>query len=457
MQHGPALFQSSAVQQAGTVWQQAFSQCQHLERTIQEGTVGLVRVPRGPAVRVPAGTMSFVSAWCHGGLGCVPIAGVLEPASFVDGQLPSDLLIPLVLLTVDQGMVQVPVVNVGYQDRWLQPKAVLGELHIAQSYSSGSTVQIQRDEQQRVVTVQSIQGAAAPGIDFSQLMWPSLSAQEQEQVRAVLEKYRDTFNPTPVRQRYRRLAPSQYELVKAHIKELVDRKLNAKMRKDAFPLPRIEESLDALSCAKWFSMLDLASGYNQVPMPEQDREKTAFCTPFGLFEFNRMAFGLCNAPSTFQRLMERIFGDQSFHSLLLYLDDVVIFSQTFQQHLQCLDMVLGRLKQNLKLKLQKKFFQAEVSYLDHVISATGVSSDPEKICVVAERKRPSSVKELRSFLGFASYYRCFVKGFAHLAAPLHRLVSALEGSRKQPRPRLQGTLGQHWDEACEESFLGLKS
>ncbi|KAG5268959.1 hypothetical protein AALO_G00196750 [Alosa alosa] len=118
---------------------------------------------------------------------------------------------------------------------------------------------------------------------------------------------------------------------------------NAKTRRDAFPLPRIEESLDALSGAHWFSTLDLASGYNQVPVAEKDRMKTAFCTPFGLFEFNRMPFGLCNAPSTFQRLMERKFGAQHFQTLLLYLDDVIVFSSTIQDHLQRLDAVLTRL------------------------------------------------------------------------------------------------------------------
>lgn len=237
------------------------------------------------------------------------------------------------------------------------------------------------------------------------------------------------------------------------------RQLNAKTRKDAFPLPRIEETLDALSGAKWFSTLDLASGYNQVLVQEQDREKTAFCTPFGLFEFNRMPFGLCNAPGTFQRLMERIFGDHSFHALLLYLDDVVIFSTTFQQHLERLEMVLQRLEQhNLKLKLKKcKFFQSEVSYLGHVISASGVATDPEKIRAVAEWKRPSTVKELRSFLGFASYYRRFVAGFAAFAAPLHKLVGALEGTRKKPGPRLRGQVDQHWNQDCEEAFQAQKS
>lgn len=184
------------------------------------------------------------------------------------------------------------------------------------------------------------------------------------------------------------------------------RQLNHKTRKDAYPLPRIEEPLDALTGARWFSTLDLASGYNQVPMAEADKAKTAFCTPFSLFEFNRMPFGLCNAPSTFQRLMERIFGDQRFQSLLLYLDDIVIFSSSFQMHLQRLELVLERLQQHgLKLKLRKcHFFQLEVQYLGYVISAAEVATDPGKIKAVAEWRHPRNVKELRSFLGFASYY-----------------------------------------------------
>ncbi len=177
---------------------------------------------------------------------------------------------------------------------------------------------------------------------------------------------------TPVRQPYRRLPLSLYETVKAHIKQLLDskiiressspysspivvvmkkdgtlrlcvdyRRLNAKMRRDAYPLPRIEESLDALRGAKYFSTLDLASGYNQVAVAEKDRAKTAFCTPFGLFKWNRMPFGLCNAPCTFQRLVERLFGDQRNQSVLLYLDDVIVFSSTVQQHLQRLEEVFS--------------------------------------------------------------------------------------------------------------------
>lgn len=132
------------------------------------------------------------------------------------------------------------------------------------------------------------------------------------------------------------------------------RLLNSKTRKDAFLLPHIEESLDALSGARWFSTINLASGYNQVPVAQQDKPKTAFCIPFCLFEFNGMPFGLCNAPSTFQRLMQRMFGDQQGQSLLLYLDDIIVFSSSVQQHLQRLEVVLGRLqKEGLKAKLEQ--------------------------------------------------------------------------------------------------------
>lgn len=180
------------------------------------------------------------------------------------------------------------------------------------------------------------------------------------------------LDEVPVRQRYRRLPPSEYEVVKAHINQLLEaqvirescspyaspivlmrkkdrslrlcvdyRQLNHKTRKDALPLLRIEESLDALSGAHWFSTLDHASGYNQVPVAEKDKAKTAFCTPSGLFEFNRMPFGLCNAQSTFQRLMQCLFGEQHCQSLLLYLDYIVFFSSTISQHLEGLERVLS--------------------------------------------------------------------------------------------------------------------
>lgn len=235
------------------------------------------------------------------------------------------------------------------------------------------------------------------------------------------------------------------------------RQLNLKTRKDAYPLPRIEESLDALSGAQWFSTLDLASGYNQVEVAEKDRQKTAFCTPFGLYQFNRMPFGLCNAPGTFQRLMERILGDQHFQSLLLYLDDVVVFSSSFEQHLSRLGLVLTRFREcGLKVKWSKcSLFQRQVSYLGHVISAEGVATDPEKTRVVAQWPRPSTVAELRSFLGFAGYYRRFVKHFSQLAAPLHGLAALMTPKAGKART-IRVPLSERWSSECETAFQSLK-
>ena len=186
--------------------------------------------------------------------------------------------------------------------------------------------------------------------------------------------------------------------------------------------------------------------YNQVPVAEEDKAKTAFCTPFGLFEFERMPFGLCNAPGTFQRLMERIFGDQSLQSVLLYLDDVIVFSSSIEQHLQRLEMVLSRLQQKgLKAKLSKcHFFRKEVQYLGHRVSREGVATDPEKFSAVENWRRPRDVTEVRSFLGFCSYYRRFVKGFAQLAAPLHQLVADVITVAKQARTRLAAVLTSMW-------------
>ena len=158
-------------------------------------------------------------------------------------------------------------------------------------------------------------------------------------------------------------------------------------------MPRIDDTLDALYGAKWFSSLDLKSGYWQIEVAEEDKPKTAFTTPLGFFECNRMPFGLTNAPATFQRLMERCLGDLNLKQCLVYLDDIIIFSSTFEEHLTRLKAVLAKLREyNLKLQPSKcHLFKGTINYLGHVISAEGISTDPAKIEALRSWPTPTDV------------------------------------------------------------------
>ena len=202
------------------------------------------------------------------------------------------------------------------------------------------------------------------------------------------------------------------------------RQLNSITKKDAQPIPRIDDTLDSLSGACWFTTLDLASGYWQVQMEDSDKEKTAFATPFGLYQFRVMPFGLCNAPATFQRLMELVLRGLHWTTCLIYLDDIIIFSKSADEHLHHLQDVFERLRQaKIKIKPKKcQLFQQSVKYLGYVVSAQGIHTDPEKIAVVQNWPQPNNVKQLRQFLGFASYYRKFIHQFAQIATPLYQLI-----------------------------------
>ena len=202
------------------------------------------------------------------------------------------------------------------------------------------------------------------------------------------------------------------------------RKVNAITKKDAYPLPRIDETLDAVSGSQYFCAMDLASGFWQVEMKAEDREKTAFSTRQGLFEFLVMPFGLSNSPSTFSRLMAKVLQGMSMSEVLVYMDDILVHNKTFSETLRVLREVFLRLrKSGLKLKPKKcQLFRQSVKYLGHVIDRQGVRCDPDKIAVIEKWESPTSVEGVRSVLGTASYYRRFIKGFAEIASPLHDLL-----------------------------------
>ena len=223
------------------------------------------------------------------------------------------------------------------------------------------------------------------------------------------------------------------------------RLLNHVTLKDSYPLPRIDDSLDALVNAQWFSTLDLASGYWQVTMDSNDAEKTAFATPTGLFHFRVLPFGLCNAPATFQMLMECVLAGLQWHTCLLCIDDVIVFSQDFDSHLDRLTDVINRIGHaGLKLTPKKcHLFKKEVEFLGHIVSSDGVSTNPEKVRIVQEWPVPENISQLKSFLGLCSYYRRFVQNFSSIARPLNRLA--------------EHSVPFIWDETCQSSFDELKA
>jgi hypothetical protein len=189
-------------------------------------------------------------------------------------------------------------------------------------------------------------------------------------------------------------------------------------------LPRIEDLLDRLVGAKYFSKLDLYSGYHQIRIKESDVPKTAFRTRYGHFEFLVLPFGLTNAPATFMTLMNNIFHKYLDEFVVVYLDDILIYSRTKEEHLNHLEKVLTKLREHrLYAKLSKcELFQTKVEYLGHYISGEGVAVDQRKVEVIKTWPNPTNLTELRSFLGLASYYRKFVKGFSSIASPLTLLL-----------------------------------
>ena len=207
------------------------------------------------------------------------------------------------------------------------------------------------------------------------------------------------------------------------------RRLNALTTKDAYPLPRIDDSLRLLGNQQWFSTMDIASGYWQVAMSPEAKCKAAFVTNEDLFQFRVMPFGLCtvitcNAPATFERLIDRFLCGMHWSRCLVYLDDVISFGGTVTEALGRLEEVLCRLSNfGLQLKAKKcTFMQTEVVFLGHIVGRTGLACDPAKLAAVQNWHAPDKVKGVQQFVGFVGYYRRFVKDFADLAEPLVALT-----------------------------------
>ncbi len=248
--------------------------------------------------------------------------------------------------------------------------------------------------------------------------------------------------------------------------------LNAKTIKDAHPLPHQADCLAALGGNAFFSTMDLTSGFYNVPLHVSDRRYTAFTTPMGLYEYNRLPQGLCNSPASFMRMMLSIFDDLNFSSLLCYLDDLLVFAPSEQEALKRLEVVFTRLRSsNLKLAPKKcHFLRKSVKFLGHVIDGTGVSVDEEKVKVISAFRKEDLMKEngttpsqkkIRSFLGMALYYQAFIPNCSRIARPLFNLTAGLKRSIKGAGGRRRaGTFreltSQDWTPDCDVAFEELK-
>ena len=338
-----------------------------------------------------------------------------------------------------------------------------------------------------------------------------LSDNDKQVITNLLESYSDIFSQhdgdighysgtthrieledsRPFKQKFRRIPPHMYEEVADHLKILeangiirpskspysspvvcvrkkdgglrlcVDyRLLNSKTIKDNYSLPRVDEILDSLQGAKYFTKLDLKSGYHQIEIEENHKERTAFTVgPLGFWEHNRLAFGLCNSPPTFQRVMEQIFSDMNLKSLFIYIDDVIVYSKTIEEHISRLTQVFERLRDsNLKLAPQKcEVCKTSISFLGFIVSEEGIQTDPDKVNKVASWPEPQDAGELREFLGFAGYYRRFVENFSGIVKPLNELLPPTHTKEKGNKKNKKSTYKTwQWNEPERAAFQTIK-
>ncbi|UYV83325.1 hypothetical protein LAZ67_23000532, partial [Cordylochernes scorpioides] len=300
----------------------------------------------------------------------------------------------------------------------------------------------------------------------------NVSFKGQERLQQILAKYTDLFSPRlgrtnlakhqihtedakPIKHKPYRVSAKERTIIKDQIDEMLEegiirpssspwsfpvilvktrdgkyrfcvdyRKLNEVTVKDVYPIPRIDDVMDTLQGSKYFSAIDLKSGYWQVEIEERDKEKTAFTTAHGLYEFNIMPFGLCNAPATFERNMDNVLGNLRWQICLCYLDDVIIYSSDFPTHIKRLEAVLRCFSEsNLKLNAKKcRFAFEELEILGHITNQEGIKPAEYNIKAVRDFHHPKKAKEVQSFLEMCSYYRKSIKDFSLIADPLTSLI-----------------------------------
>lgn len=485
----------------------------------QNGKVGQVKLRGTQGVSIPAGQKMVLDGYVRGVHTARNAPFVVEPGTH--SSLPGGVfLCSYVLTSPRRTSFKVPVLlqNETAHEITLPRKCCLAELYVPSALSSlKNTSVVEKETRVPSSTVVSCNAMCSTKqdneitFDFSD---SPLSEEWKERITEKLNSMPEVFaicdldyghttavkhkirlvNPTPFKQRVRPIHPSDCEAVRLHLQELKDaniiresespfaspivvvkkkngsirlcvdyRKLNNQTIKDAYALSNIEETFSTLTGSKWFSVMDLKSGYYQVEVEEEDKYKTAFVTPMGFWEFNRMPQGVTNAPSTFQRVMEKCMGSLNLKEVLVLLDDLIVFSSSLEELEERLMKVLNRLKEfGLKLSPDKcRFFMKSVKYLGHIVSEEGVKTDPDKISALTTWPKPTNIRELKSFLGFTGYYRRFVKDYSKIARPLNALTAGYCPRRKGKESKslsnsdFKKPFGSRWTPECDVSFQTL--
>lgn len=431
-----------------------------------EGNVGLVRLPEKQPQVIPAGQSAVLCGTASVQRVYPDKWVVVEHPIF--SSLPGGLIVKTCIATLGEfNPCYLPVVisNPTAHDITIPSRCIVAELKAVQSVNPS------KQSASEVDTEPTLKSSLEFNFGDSSIPpeWKDRLTSRLREMPEVFSLHSQDFgctdkvkhkinltDETPFKHRARPIHPEDMEAVKKHLQELLDagviresvspysspivvvkkksgdvrlcidyRKLNQRTIKDAYALPKLEDTFMALTGSKWFSVLDLKSGFYQIEVEEKDKAKTAFVCPLGFYEFNRMPQGVTNAPSTFQRIMEKCMADINLREVLVFIDDIIVFSKDLDEHEERLFRVLNRLKEyGLKLAPEKCIFaQSSVRYLGHIVSDKGVQTDPDKVAAVKTWPVPRNLKELRSFLGFVGYYRRFVKDFSKKVKPLNDLTS----------------------------------
>ena len=484
-----------------TPWYLAFRGMTLREKELAKNNhrLGIVKSAESKCITIPPNSTVSLSGYIDKALPYQPTTAVLQATA--NSIVPSDLDIVPSLTDYSYPayhVIRVDIENITTRTVQIPPKAILCELQPVKIETDHSTI-----------TCSSMQTNNSV-LDQVKLEGDTLTLAEFERAEQLLKRYEDVFSQsdtdightdivrhridlhdnTPFKQRPRRIPPALFSEVKEHLKQLLDggiirkskspwssnvvlcrkknnelrmcvdfRQLNLKTKKDSYALPRTEEILEALAGNRYFTILDMKSGYHQIELHEAHKERTAFTVgPLGFYEYHRMPFGLVNAPATYQRLMEECFEGLHLDICYIYLDDLIIFSKTYEEHLERLEKIFKRLREvNLKLSPKKcEFFRKKVKYVGNIVSEEGIEPDPDKINKVQQWPRPTNPDEVRQFLGFVGYYRRFIEGFSSIARPLNNLLpdskkKSRKGSKPKPLPA-----SWTWGPEQEVAFNTLK-